>query len=385
MKIRRFLEKDSRSAMSRVRAELGADAVILSNKNIGDQVELVAAIDLDEAAFGQTDALPEKAEGEVFSTPQADGATLSDLQRELSYLRSMIEGKLSELSWQDMSSRPSAKAALMARLAGLGLSRTLSGVIVDILPEQGDVEEYWDVALQMLSSRLSVMKEDSLIDDGGIVALMGSTGVGKTTTIAKLAARFVLRHGSEQVALINTDCYRVGGQEQLQTFASYLGIPMIVATDGPELKSALDQLMPRKLILIDTTGMSQRDLRMYQQFSTLNSVGYDIDTYVVLPATAQLQALREVVSIFGENALAGAVITKVDESVGLGSVLDVLLENNLKLAYVSHGQKVPEDLTPARAESVVAAAVQLSGEDRVVAPRDFLGAQSNNSKVVQTR
>ncbi len=211
----------------------------------------------------------------------------------------------------------------------------------------------------MRASRLPEMAGDSLINKGGIVALMGSTGVGKTTTIAKLAARFVMRHGRKEIALVTTDCYRIGSQEQLQTFANYLEIPMVVATDAAQLKSALCQLSPRKLILIDTAGMSQRDLRLYKQFSTLNSVGYDIDTYVVLSATAQQAALHEVVDVFGAAALAGAIVTKVDESVSLGGILDVVIGNRLNLAYVSEGQKVPEDIVPARADYLLSKAVEL--------------------------
>ena len=281
MKIKRFLDVDSRRAMAQVRTQLGADAVILSNKTVDGQVEIVAAMDFDAAAFASSENRAESEPEALSFDNELDSPTLTDLQRELGNLRSMLEGKLSQLSWRDTAGRPSPKAALHTRLVRLGLSRALCGVICDMLPAQDDLEEYWQSALKMLGSRISVMEGDSLINNGGIVALMGSTGVGKTTTVAKLAARFVLRHGCKEVALITTDCYRIGGQEQLQTFAEYLGIPMVVATDGPQLQSALDQLSPRKLILIDTAGMSQRDLRLYEQFSTLNSVGYDIDTYVV--------------------------------------------------------------------------------------------------------
>lgn len=366
MKVKRFIAKDSRTAMSQVRSEFGADAVILSNKTVGNQVELVAAIDLDESAFAASEPTPVAGQGQSHSQGQpapaaeVDSIALSQLQRELGNLRSMIEGKFSQLAWKDMAGRPSAKAALQARLSGLGLSRSLSGVITDILPTRGDVEEYWQLALDMLATRLQVVPEDSLMETGGIVALMGVTGVGKTTTIAKLAARFAQRHGSHQVALITTDCYRIGGQEQLQTFAGYIGVPVLVATDSSQLQAALDRMASRRLILIDTPGMSQRDARLYEQYSALKSVGHAIDVYAVLPATAQLGALRELVRMFGEGELAGAMLTKLDESVGLGGVLDVLIENSLPLAYVSDGQNVPEDLKPAHAESLVARAVELA-------------------------
>lgn len=407
MKIKRFLDKDSRSAMARVRAEMGGDAVILSSKNVNGQVELVAAMDFDEKALdNHLDSGSDTAYGDEFErdgfegagfqgdrleshlmhslgatsspaggaersqqsiqqrqasqedSPQEQSPTLTDLQRELGNLRGMLESELAQLSWKDMADRPSVKAALYNRLSKLGLSRAICGAISDKLPAKGDLESHWKKALVMLARRLKVMG-DSILNDGGIVALVGSTGVGKTTTIAKLAARFVMRHGTKQVALITTDCYRIGGQEQLETFANYLGIPMIVATDGPELKAALDQLSSRKMVLIDTAGMSQRDVRLYEQFATLKSVGYDIDAYVVLSATAQQGSLNEVVQVFGKQALSGAMITKVDESSSLGAVLDVVVKNDLKLGYVSTGQKVPEDIIPARVEYLISKAVEL--------------------------
>jgi len=382
MKIKRFLEKDSRRAMARVRAELGADAVILSNKSINGQTELVAAIDIDETALGTSMepfsaqiaphlALPPKV------APAMDSLTLTDLQRELGNLRSILESELSQLAWRDIAGRPSVKAALYNRLTALGFSRTLCGSIVDKLPAKGELEEQWKRALMMLVQLISVQEGDSILNNGGIVALVGSTGVGKTTTIAKLAARFVLRHGNKQVALITTDSHRIGAHEQLETFATYLDISMVVATDGEHLKTALDQFSSRKLILIDTAGMSQRDVRLYKQFSTLRSVGYDIDVYMVLSAAAQHGALHEVVQVFCKDVLAGAMITKLDESVELGGVLDVVIKNHLTLAYVSMGQQVPEDLVPARAEYMVDKAIELM-ETGVIPP---IGGSKNAKPV----
>jgi flagellar biosynthesis protein FlhF len=398
MKIKRFLDKDSRSAMARVRTEMGGDAVILSSKNVDGQVELVAAMDFDEKILeerlesnsdpasspspaprvGSVQSFTHTLDSKKAATPDVSheqSPTLTDLQRELGNLRGMLETELAQLSWKDMADRPSVKAALYNRLTKLGLSRAICGAITDKMPAEGDLEAHWTKALGMLARRVKVMG-DSLLNEGGIVALVGSTGVGKTTTIAKLAARFVMRHGTKQVALITTDCYRIGGQEQLETFANYLGIPMIVATDGPQLKAALDQLSSRKLVLIDTAGMSQRDVRLYEQFSTLKSVGYKIDPYVVLSATAQQGSLNEVVQVFGKQALSGAMITKVDESSSLGSVLDVVVKNDLKLGYVSIGQKVPEDIIPARVEYLIAKAVELMEMEA-----EYVDSNNKNDKV----
>ena len=379
MKIKRFLDKDNRSAMARVRAEMGPDAVILSSKNVDGQVELVAAMDFDEASLDER-INESAAPVEPVAAPQADGGnpSLNDLQRELGNLRSMLEGELSQLAWREMAGRPSVKAALYNRLVKLGISRQLGGAIIDRLPAKIDLEQGWKKTLGMLARQVPVVSGDSLLNDGGIVALVGSTGVGKTTTIAKLAARFVLRHGNKEVALVTTDRYRIGGQEQLQTFANYLDIPMIVATDTDQLRAALNRLSSRKLVLIDTAGMSQRDIRLYEQFKTLNSVGYDIDTYVVLSATAQTGSLHEAVKAFGKDALAGAMITKVDESVDLGGILDVVIRNQLKLGYVSIGQRVPEDLLPARVEYLVSKALELSEINASIDAENSHNSQSGN-------
>jgi len=181
VKIRRFQERDARTAMSRVRAELGPDAVILSNRKVNGQVELVAAIDLDEGALAQAGSAPAAVPGSPPGSVPAGvaggvgdvvppTATLEELQRELGNLRSLLEHRLSQLSWRDVASRPPARGVLQSRLAALGLSRTLSGVLSDILPADGDAREYWEVALQMLAGRIPVMPADALLSRGGRVA-----------------------------------------------------------------------------------------------------------------------------------------------------------------------------------------------------------------------
>ena len=151
-------------------------------------------------------------------------------------------------------------------------------------------------------------------------------------------------------------------------------MPFAVATDSRELHAALDQLTPRPLVLIDTAGMSQRDARLYEQYRMLIASGYDIDTYLVLAASAQFGALTETLQVFGERDLAGAILTKVDETASLGGALDALIESGLPLAYVSEGQQVPDDLAPAQARQLVAKAVQLAAEDVDAGP----GAQSHD-------
>jgi flagellar biosynthesis protein FlhF len=179
---------------------------------------------------------------------------------------------------------------------------------------------------------------------GGVVALVGPTGVGKTTSVAKIAARYAMRHGYDQVALVTTDSYRIAAHEQLRTYARILGVPVRVANDADELRTTLDNLADRSLVLIDTAGMSQRDRRLAEQFHTLVTGAPTVQTYAVLAANTQPGGLDETVHAFRGAELDGCVLTKIDESTSLGPALSTIIEQSLPLAFLSDGQRVPEDL-----------------------------------------
>ncbi|MFW6191077.1 MAG: AAA family ATPase, partial [Thiohalospira sp.] len=179
---------------------------------------------------------------------------------------------------------------------------------------------------------------------GGVVALVGPTGVGKTTSVAKIAARYAMRHGYDQVALVTTDSYRIAAHEQLRTYARILGVPVRVANDADELRTTLDNLADRSLVLIDTAGMSQRDRRLAEQFHTLVTGAPTVQTYAVLAANTQPGGLEETVHAFRGAELDGCVLTKIDESTGLGPALSTIIDQSLPLAFLSDGQRVPEDL-----------------------------------------
>lgn len=349
MNIRRFNAKDSRSALALVREALGPDAVILSNRRVADGVEIVAACNLEaveEAAAAGA--------GEEQPQPSNELGMLQ-LQNELAHLRSMLESELQQRSWRDTATKAPARATLNQRLARMGFSRALSEGITDALPEEGPLEPLWQSTLGALQARLSVAR-GGLPGAPRVIASVGTTGVGKTSTIAKLAARSVLAEGVEQVGLITMDQYRIGGQEQLATVADYLGVPLLTVADGPELHAALRDFRARRHVFVDTAGMGQRDPRLLAQISLLRSSPVPVAVCAVLSASANVAQTREFLLSLGRQGLSGAIITKLDEAAALGGLLDVLIRTGVPVAYTCSGQRVPDDLQIADAGALFALA-----------------------------
>jgi len=408
MKIKRFFAADIRQAIHKVREALGPEAVILSNRPVQGGIEIVAAADYDEALFstlgaqaapvqeGGTDSQARGQESPPVTDDagvgaQARGSTLSrkpgykpadtgrpliewsqepalvEMRRELATLRSLLEHQISGLAWGDVGRRSPLRATLLRRFMELGLSPHLCQQIADSVSEDVDFDHAWRHGLGLLSHRLAVT-DDDILTEGGVVALVGPTGVGKTTTIAKLAARYALRHGPNRVALVSTDSYRIGAHEQLRIYGRILNVPVCLATNEEELRNMLEDLRDKQLVLIDTAGMSQRDLRLSKQLALLSDsavAGIPIKSYLVLSATSSVNSLNQIVQAFHAVQPQGCILTKLDESVSLGAALSAVIEHKLPVAYTSNGQRVPEDIQPARAHSLIIRGVtvmQQSGE-----------------------
>jgi flagellar biosynthesis protein FlhF len=230
--------------------------------------------------------------------------------------------------------------------------------LTDHLPESDDPEQAWSQAMALLRRHLPVT-DDDIIEHGGVVAVVGPTGVGKTTTVAKLAARFALRHGRRHVALVTTDNFRIGGQEQLRSFARILGVPVHAANDREELAAVLADLGNKRLVLIDTAGMSHRDMRLSEQLHTLETAGSAVRAYLVVSANTQLPALCEIVRGFRKVNPVGCILSKVDEATSLGGAMTAVLRYRLPVAYLGTGQRVPEDLQSARGDRLLESALAL--------------------------
>ena len=287
---------------------------------------------------------------------------LHGLQQELQFVKEMLREQFAHLAWADLKTFRPERAVLQRRVEGLGLEPELVEELVNDAAANTDPGKAWRAVLLSLARRIRVVPEDP-VELGGIVALVGPTGVGKTTTIAKLAARHCLQHGPESIALISTDNFRVGAQRHLDAYGVILGVPIRRAESPAALRTLLHEQSHRRLILIDTAGLAPRDCRLAAALGSLHA-NPGIRTFVVLAANMQASVMRDSVRSFGAEKLAGAVLTKIDEANSIGGALSVVIDHNLPVAWVSEGQRVPEDLKLAREATLVATAVSGAIEAR---------------------
>src|SRR5688500_18532894 len=305
MKIQRYLAKDMRSALAQVREALGSDAVILSSGRVGDEVEVVAAIDFEsqretlEALAGHrapatsatraavrpvdftknkrasSQLSPDVAqfgshENDAPPVRQAAGGETS-LADEVKGMRRMLEAQLATLTWNDMSRRSPLQAAMLKELARLGLSNELSQSLARKIPENLNFTAARRFALATISRTIQVTG-DRWLEEGGRVAFAGPAGAGKTTLIAKLAARWVLRHGPRRIALVSADAVRIGAHEQMHMLGRLLGVQAHTVYDIAELPELLQGLSGNKLVLIDTAGASPRDPELARRLRLLTQM-----------------------------------------------------------------------------------------------------------------
>ncbi len=284
---------------------------------------------------------------------------MDEVKDEIKNLRDLMQSQLSVLDWDRYSDLHPVRTVLLNLMSELGLGNDICEMIFKALGQMNDEpHKVWQQALGLLAKSIPISTSD-ILTNGGRIALVGSTGVGKTTTIAKLAARFSHIHGKSSVAMITTDNFRIGAHEQLQHFARMLEIPLLTANGSEELTDRLKMLTDKKLVLIDTAGMSQSDVRLSEQFHSLHHGSPEIQPYLVLSANTQLAALNETFKSFQNVKLAGGIITKLDESASLGGIITTAIRHNLPLIYCGTGQRVPEDLQQAKNHQLVSKAVSL--------------------------
>ncbi|GHE80796.1 flagellar biosynthesis protein FlhF [Thalassotalea profundi] len=287
---------------------------------------------------------------------------IEQMRQEMQSIRQLLEHQVSGLMWQDMAQKDPGKAVLVNRLMQMGITEKLSDQVASYIPNSVNEDQAWGHAKKLLSQQLDTTSND-IIHKGGVVALIGPTGVGKTTTIAKLAARFAQIHGADQVVMISTDSYRIAGFEQLSTYGRIIGCQVKMAKDSQSLDLLLQQYAKKKLVLIDTAGMGQRDMRLAQHLATLvTNSRVKIRNYLVLAANSQQRVMQENVQRFKKIPLAGCIFTKLDESLSVGEIITTAIQNGLPIGYLTDGQRVPEDIKVANAEKLVTLAERMTNK-----------------------
>jgi flagellar biosynthesis protein FlhF len=416
MKIKRYTAASMRAALALVRAEQGPDAVILSSRRGDDGIEVIAAVDYDEALFADAKRLPSAPTAAAAAAPtpmgrvaqpvqtpsapapvapapasaararvapRSDSAEYSAMQRELMGLRRLLETGLAGMTWNDRRLREPLRARVLEELTAMDIAPDVAMTLAELTPQSTTLDNPSHIPLALLAKHLPIVNDPTCVA-GGITAVVGPTGAGKTTTIAKLAARWCMQHGCQDLALVSMDSYRIGAREQLMTYARILGAPMHAASGAKDLARVLERLKDKKLILIDTAGMGPRDVRLTEQLAALKYGAKRARVLLALPAQAEGQALDEIVCAFVRVKPAACVLTKVDEAASLGPAISTVLRHKLKIAYICDGQRIPEDLHASHVKRIwlVRSALEMgqrspSSRDEAYFARNFGGAAAN--------
>lgn len=320
-----------------------------------------AAAPLIEAASPETPALVSRPLHAIASeTAETDPAIVA-MRRELATMRQLMEQQMEQLSLERLRGSP-ARAAAFEALLGLGCDTAIAQTVAANLDPRIAPSDIQQPMLDELMRTLTIARNEP-IEDGGVIALVGPTGAGKTTTAAKLAARYAARHRARDVALVSIDRERTGAREQLHALGRRLGVSVCDADNSDALGRALEQLSDYPLVLVDTAGYGVRDRALLRQILWLRSSSR-LRSLLVLPANAHPHDLTEIARRYRPAAPEGVVLTKLDESGRLGAALSVLAQQQLPLAYTCGGQLVPEDLEAASTETLA----------------DLLGRQANERR-----
>mgnify|MGYP005840042331 CR=1 FL=1 len=327
-------------------------------------------VTLSSAARVEAVASRNTRQSEAAPGPGAEKPADLAMRHEINALRRMLESQLSALSWHDFTRENPARTALLRDLIKLGLGRETSRKLAaEVSTRQDDLAYGWCQALGLISQRIAVTDTDP-VDRGGVVALVGPTGAGKTTTVAKLAARHAMLHGPERVAMISADDFRVGSQEQLFAWGRMLNVPVFAAGSHEELVQRIQRLDNNRLILVDTAGVGASGPLMERVRTLVSGNGLGMRSLLVLPANAQSESLSAMAGSFRPCDLAGLVVTKLDEAVSLGGLLDALLACGWPVAYTCDGQDVPEHIRRASSRNMVRRAADLMKSAGSTYPED---------------
>ena len=333
--------------------ELVISDVIKSRRNLdGSPVYTPEQLDGTNNRGGQAPArssgLDATMAASALAAASANSVEMGKLMLEMAQVKNLLQSHLAGNFWSNLQQNAPAHADVVKMLINAGFSPKLCADIVQALPKEGDTPALLQRVTDIVETLVKVQDPIDTFDSGGVFTFIGPTGVGKTTTVAKVAARCVLRFGRNQVALLTTDTYRIGAQEQLKVFAKILGLPVVSVRDSDDLAAKLKEASKRKVVLVDTAGVGQRDTLMLDQAQMLAKGSGNAHRILVMSATTDLRTQEDVIVLHNRadsNAhIKSVIITKTDEAALIGPIVDCLIRHELPLLFISNGQRVPEDL-----------------------------------------
>ncbi|MBL1140493.1 MAG: flagellar biosynthesis protein FlhF [Proteobacteria bacterium] len=385
MKIKKYFASDMRQALEMAREEHGSDVVILSNRKVLGGVELIAAEDYDEQIYNKsTEArqshesnkqqpelvetiateIEKPAKAESVSDIWTHDSTIDQMRDELKSLRSMLEQQMSGLAWGAIGRQHPLWANLIRQLINLDLTPKLARQLVEEIPEDYKFDQAWRTLLALLTYKIPQF-HDNILTAGNKILFFGPSGSGKTTTIAKMATRYALEYGTQNIMLATTDIYRVGAREQIRSYARILGIPIRTINNKEDYLSLFDGPASEKLILIDTAGLSLKDKKHQEQISLLKSTDQKIMKGLILPTTEHYNGLSRLIDNYQSFNPDFCIPTKLDEATSLGGFLSVAIEKAIPIAGLCDGQRVPEDLHKMKPYELVSRVVSRANQNQI--------------------
>lgn len=294
-----------------------------------------------------------------------DNKIPTEIMLELRSLRKIVERQLNKLK---LNENAEVKINLLKKLLAVGFSPKISKDLILNIGGKLDIVEAESNTRKNISDLISIVKvNQDIVNKPGVYALVGPTGVGKTTTAAKIAAKAIAKYGDDSVALISTDTYRIAAHEQLKIYGKLLNIPVTLVKDSTGLKKTIDKLKEnKKIIIIDSVGMSQKDKNVEKMLQGFHEV--EIEKILLLPANSNADALDDIIKAYSKYGLSGCIVTKEDEAVGLGTVIDATIRNNLTIHYICNGQRVPEDIIFPNKKSLI---TKTFGENNLIGNKEL--------------
>lgn len=352
-------------------AAADVEAKKLHTQTKAQRVEHVESIPPSNFSRKENSGESDKLSRQTLAQVQRADEEIRRLQDEIISMREAFTGQLNDMveqqsehlkAQQEINEIMPMITEVKQRLRSLGLTQACNDELIRSLKSLDDSsmtqQNLWYEALARLGKKIPANTDDP-IAKGGTYALLGPTGVGKTTTIAKLAARFVIANGPKQVALLTTDTYRIAAHDQLQSLGDILNIEVHVVNDLMQLPQHLEKLKSYRLVLVDTPGMRHGDDMFKAHLNVLRRC-QNLQSYLVLAANSQYQMLQAILHRYRLAEPKGCILSKLDECVSLGDAISMLATNKLPLSYITHGQAVPDDLSIIKPHQLLAKAVSLN-------------------------